>query len=172
MHVYFTCMSKITLNCRLMPGLSLTFMLSTHTFFLPHGSSSLPSSPSPSSPLPSPSLLSPPSLYPFLYRLFPLSLPHSSPSSPLHSSLPPQVRTFSSILEAPLREGHGALLSKLVVLKLNGGLGTSMGCVGPKSLISVRNEATFLDLTVQQIEVDPTGLCYYERQEGMMHIGC
>ena len=28
-----------------------------------------------------------------------------------------------------------------------------MGCVGPKSLISVRNDATFLDLTVQQIEV-------------------
>ena len=45
------------------------------------------------------------------------------------------------------------LLSKLVVLKLNGGLGTSMGCVGPKSLISVRNDTTFLDLTVLQIEV-------------------
>lgn len=28
-----------------------------------------------------------------------------------------------------------------------------MGCKGPKSLISVRNENTFLDLTVQQIEV-------------------
>ncbi len=39
------------------------------------------------------------------------------------------------------------------MLKLNGGLGTSMGCTGPKSLISVRNELTFLDLTVQQIEV-------------------
>ena len=45
------------------------------------------------------------------------------------------------------------LLSKLVVVKLNGGLGTSMGCVGPKSLIQVRNDSTFLDLTVQQIEV-------------------
>lgn len=44
-------------------------------------------------------------------------------------------------------------LDKLVVVKLNGGLGTSMGCKGPKSLISVRNENTFLDLTVQQIEV-------------------
>lgn len=28
-----------------------------------------------------------------------------------------------------------------------------MGCVGPKSLISVRDDATFLDLNVQQIEV-------------------
>merc|ERR1712088_1201842 len=35
---------------------------------------------------------------------------------------------------------------------LNGGLGTSMGCSGPKSVISVRNDLTFLDLTVQQIE--------------------
>ena len=48
------------------------------------------------------------------------------------------------------------MLDKLVVLKLNGGLGTSMGCTGPKSLISVRNELTFLDLTVQQIEVSET----------------
>lgn len=45
------------------------------------------------------------------------------------------------------------LLNKLVVVKLNGGLGTSMGCVGPKSLIQVRNDSTFLDLTIQQIEV-------------------
>ncbi|GAU99119.1 hypothetical protein RvY_10163 [Ramazzottius varieornatus] len=44
------------------------------------------------------------------------------------------------------------MLSKLVVVKLNGGLGTSMGCTGPKSLIQVRNDLTFLDLTVEQIE--------------------
>lgn len=53
------------------------------------------------------------------------------------------------------------LLSKLVVLKLNGGLGTSMGCVGPKSLIQVRNDATFLDLTVQQIEVLQLIILYF-----------
>lgn len=44
------------------------------------------------------------------------------------------------------------MLSKLVVVKLNGGLGTSMGCKGPKSVISVRNDLTFLDLTLQQIQ--------------------
>ena len=43
-------------------------------------------------------------------------------------------------------------LDKLVVVKLNGGLGTSMGCTGPKSMISVRSGLNFLDLTVQQIE--------------------
>ena len=45
-----------------------------------------------------------------------------------------------------------AMLDKLVVVKLNGGLGTSMGCKGPKSVIPVRSDLTFLDLTVQQIE--------------------
>lgn len=64
-----------------------------------------------------------------------------------------QVYTYQSVVDAPLATTRGDLLDKLVVLKLNGGLGTSMGCVGPKSLISVRNDATFLDLTVQQIEV-------------------
>ena len=45
-----------------------------------------------------------------------------------------------------------ALLEKLVVVKLNGGLGTTMGCKGPKSAITVRDGLTFLDITVQQIE--------------------
>ncbi|KAF4365930.1 hypothetical protein G4B88_007874 [Cannabis sativa] len=44
------------------------------------------------------------------------------------------------------------LLNKLVVLKLNGGLGTTMGCTGPKSVIEVRDGLTFLDLIVIQIE--------------------
>jgi UTP--glucose-1-phosphate uridylyltransferase len=44
------------------------------------------------------------------------------------------------------------LLDKLAVLKLNGGLGTTMGCTGPKSVIEVRNGLTFLDLIVKQIE--------------------
>ncbi|AES99139.1 UTP-glucose-1-phosphate uridylyltransferase [Medicago truncatula] len=44
------------------------------------------------------------------------------------------------------------LLDKLVVLKLNGGLGTTMGCTGPKSVIEVRDGLTFLDLIVVQIE--------------------
>merc|ERR1711899_128473 len=44
------------------------------------------------------------------------------------------------------------MLDQMVVIKLNGGLGTSMGCSGPKSVIPVRSDLTFLDLTVQQIE--------------------
>lgn len=45
-----------------------------------------------------------------------------------------------------------SILDKLVVLKLNGGLGTSMGCQGPKSIITVRDDLTFLDLTIRQLE--------------------
>nr|CAG4717767.1 unnamed protein product [Naegleria fowleri] len=44
------------------------------------------------------------------------------------------------------------ILSKLVVVKLNGGLGTTMGCTGPKSVIAVRGHDTFLDLTIKQIQ--------------------
>jgi UTP--glucose-1-phosphate uridylyltransferase len=43
------------------------------------------------------------------------------------------------------------LLSSLVVVKLNGGLGTSMGCQGPKSLIDVRQGLNFLDMAVNHI---------------------
>lgn len=57
-----------------------------------------------------------------------------------------------SSLEEPHTNNIGEMLNKLVVVKLNGGLGTSMGCTGPKSIIPVRNDLTFLDLTVQQIQ--------------------
>ncbi len=43
------------------------------------------------------------------------------------------------------------LLGQAVVIKLNGGLGTSMGLQGPKSLLAVRDGDTFLDLMVRQI---------------------
>ncbi|XP_054885265.1 UDP-glucose pyrophosphorylase 2b isoform X1 [Poeciliopsis prolifica] len=67
---------------------------------------------------------------------------------------PPEdsIQPYDKIAARGLPDGVAASLNKLVVVKLNGGLGTSMGCKGPKSLISVRNENTFLDLTVQQIE--------------------
>ena len=63
------------------------------------------------------------------------------------------------------------MLDKLVVVKLNGGLGTSMGCVGPKSLIPVRNELTFLDLTVQQIEVRTNAMIQCQEQMQWSYAG-
>ncbi|MEQ2174185.1 UTP--glucose-1-phosphate uridylyltransferase, partial [Goodea atripinnis] len=62
------------------------------------------------------------------------------------------IQPYDKIAARGLPDSVADSLNKLVVVKLNGGLGTSMGCKGPKSLISVRNENTFLDLTVQQIE--------------------
>jgi len=44
------------------------------------------------------------------------------------------------------------LLSKVVIVKLNGGLGTSMGCTGPKSVIEAHAGKTFLDITVMQTQ--------------------
>lgn len=51
------------------------------------------------------------------------------------------------------------LLTQCVVIKLNGGLGTSMGLEKVKSLLEVRPGVTFLDLTIRQIQSlrDTTG---------------
>lgn len=68
----------------------------------------------------------------------------------------PVARRYKIVDYASIPADAGDLsvkLNKLAVLKLNGGLGTSMGCVGPKSAISVRSDLTFLDLCVRQIEV-------------------
>ncbi|MBU0677051.1 MAG: UTP--glucose-1-phosphate uridylyltransferase [Verrucomicrobia bacterium] len=42
-------------------------------------------------------------------------------------------------------------VAKTVVLKLNGGLGTSMGLAGPKSFLTVKDDYSFFDLIVQQV---------------------
>ena len=43
-----------------------------------------------------------------------------------------------------------AVLNNTVILKLNGGLGTSMGMDGPKSLVPVKDGLSFLDIIVRQ----------------------
>jgi UTP--glucose-1-phosphate uridylyltransferase len=45
------------------------------------------------------------------------------------------------------------LLAQVVCIKLNGGLGTTMGLQRPKSLIPVKNELSFLDITCRQLSV-------------------
>lgn len=64
---------------------------------------------------------------------------------------------------APLREvphldeievddaAQASALATTVVVKLNGGLGTSMGMTGPKSTLPVRDGLSFLDVTARQI---------------------
>jgi UTP--glucose-1-phosphate uridylyltransferase len=50
-----------------------------------------------------------------------------------------------------LPQSDGAALSQAVVLKLNGGLGTSMGMTKAKSLLEVKDGHTFLDVIVRQV---------------------
>lgn len=50
-----------------------------------------------------------------------------------------------------LPDGGADVLDQAVVLKLNGGLGTSMGLDGPKSLLEVKDGLTFLDVTARQL---------------------
>lgn len=60
--------------------------------------------------------------------------------------------TSPPLLEGlPLDETAVDALARTVVVRLNGGLGTSMGLAGPKCLIPVRQGLTFLDIVVRQI---------------------
>jgi len=43
------------------------------------------------------------------------------------------------------------VLDQLVIVKLNGGLGTSMGLSGPKSLLEIKPDVTFLDVLARQV---------------------
>ncbi len=52
---------------------------------------------------------------------------------------------------ATSQDARREALARTVVLKLNGGLGTSMGIEGPKSALSVREGLTFLDIIAQQV---------------------
>lgn len=51
----------------------------------------------------------------------------------------------------PLPDDAARVLDRAIVLKLNGGLGTSMGLRGPKSLIDVKDGQCFLDIVARQV---------------------
>nr|WP_220489075.1 UTP--glucose-1-phosphate uridylyltransferase [Tessaracoccus sp. MC1679] len=61
--------------------------------------------------------------------------------------LDPPMLTDVDISEAEAREAIG----KTVIIKLNGGLGTSMGLDKAKTLLEVRDGLNFLDLITQQV---------------------
>ena len=52
---------------------------------------------------------------------------------------------------APAGPAERELLDATVVIKLNGGLGTSMGMSGPKSLLEVKDGLSFLEITALQL---------------------
>ena len=51
---------------------------------------------------------------------------------------------------APSEEAQAAALRQVAMVKLNGGLGTSMGITGPKSALVVKNGLSFLDVIARQ----------------------
>lgn len=53
--------------------------------------------------------------------------------------------------DLPLDDAAVEALGKTIVVRLNGGLGTSMGLAGPKCLLPVRDGLSFLDIVVRQI---------------------
>lgn len=59
----------------------------------------------------------------------------------------PELLSSTSIKTTP----DASLLKETVVLKLNGGLGTGMGLDKAKSLLKVKGDNTFLDLTAKQV---------------------
>ncbi|RAP32432.1 hypothetical protein DID77_04555 [Candidatus Marinamargulisbacteria bacterium SCGC AG-439-L15] len=67
---------------------------------------------------------------------------------PITSSDCYQYNDLANLSETETRD----ILQTLAVVKLNGGLGTSMGCKGPKSLIPVSESQCFLDCIIQQTQ--------------------
>jgi UTP--glucose-1-phosphate uridylyltransferase len=68
---------------------------------------------------------------------------------PEDSIVPVEAVPASSDL--PASADPAGVLDQAVVLKLNGGLGTSMGMSGAKSLLPVKDGLTFLDVIVRQV---------------------
>jgi len=62
----------------------------------------------------------------------------------------PELVEFDSIVKEG-EEFSAELLAQTAVIKLNGGLGTSMGLQKAKSLLSVKDQTTFLDIIADQI---------------------
>jgi UTP--glucose-1-phosphate uridylyltransferase len=69
----------------------------------------------------------------------------------LEESIEPlgEVQALGALEVDPARARDA--LATTVVLKLNGGLGTSMGISGPKSALPVRDGLTFLDIIARQV---------------------
>lgn len=86
----------------------------------------------------------------------------SGASTTLSESEIDAVDTLPYLAEMPdLERDSKDLLKKTAVLKLNGGLGTSMGLEKAKSLLKLKDGKTFLDLIAQQVKYtrEKSGSC-------------
>ena len=69
---------------------------------------------------------------------------------PASQALPVHDLPDAAQLDGYASVGQTAL-QRAVMIKLNGGLGTTMGMQGPKSLVEVKQGLTFLDIIVRQV---------------------
>lgn len=69
---------------------------------------------------------------------------------PESSLAPVEFLTDSKQLPERLSEIGREMIDRTVIIKLNGGLGTGMGLTGPKSLLVVKEDLTFLDIIARQ----------------------
>jgi UTP--glucose-1-phosphate uridylyltransferase len=83
------------------------------------------------------------------YRRFKNGVPATIPESTIIPLQRQEIINLDS-LDRYAPYGYEAL-KKTVILKLNGGLGTTMGLSGPKSLIEVKNGLSFLDIALSQV---------------------
>lgn len=67
-----------------------------------------------------------------------------------HNIVPVESLTDADRLPRNLDAIGRAAVERTIIIKLNGGLGTGMGLVGPKSLLKVKNDLTFLDIIARQ----------------------
>ncbi len=73
----------------------------------------------------------------------------------------PDLPRLDELPEPPPGQARD-VLDRLAVVKLNGGLGTSMGLTGPKSLLEVKPGTSFLDVIATQV------LALRERHDGRL----
>ena len=69
---------------------------------------------------------------------------------PEDSIIPIDTLMDADVLPASLDMVGREAVSRTVVIKLNGGLGTGMGLTGPKSLLKVKDGLSFLDIIARQ----------------------
>ncbi len=78
---------------------------------------------------------------------------HDADIRPVDPEEVPSAATLSGYAPAGQR-----VLNKTVRIVLNGGLGTSMGLIGPKSLLKVKEGRSFLEIILRQAELTDTRL--------------
>lgn len=87
-----------------------------------------------------------------LFKLYFLQLESGFTGLIPESSIDPVEQSeIDSISDLKEKQFDKNTLNKVVCIKLNGGLGTTMGLQGPKSLIPVKNDLTFIDITAKQL---------------------